>query len=81
MAGIDRSGDRPDARIREVRIPLDTILAWVDAGEGRNLVFPVKVGWPELQLTGEQILSNSFALDDGEPPPYPDRSIFQIVVE
>ena len=46
--------------------------------EGRCLRVPVKVDWPELRLTDDQIFANSIAKLDGQPLPYPDNSIFDI---
>lgn len=48
---------------------------------GVRLVFPVQVDWPELQLTESQMLTNVAALANGQEPPFPDRSVFMVVVD
>lgn len=45
---------------------------------GRSLIVPVCVDWPELRLTEEQMLANAVAIANGQPPPFPDPSIFDI---
>ncbi len=46
--------------------------------EGRCIRVPIKVDWPELRLTDDQILANSIARLDGQPLPYSDNSVFDI---
>jgi hypothetical protein len=61
---------------RTIRLPA------IDWGEikGVAAVFPVIVGWPELQLTPDQHLANAIAALDGQPEPYPDPSIINVEV-
>lgn len=47
---------------------------------GAFLCQPVKVGWPELQLTEEQIMANAIALAWGRDAPFRDKSIFEVRV-
>jgi hypothetical protein len=47
----------------------------------KHVVMPVKVDWPELQLTDEQQLTNSAARVNGQEPPFPDQSVFDIELE
>jgi hypothetical protein len=67
--------------MREIRIPLDKILDWVDNGEGRFAVIPVNLGFPELRLTNDQMLANAVALADGEEQPFPDLNLVSVIVE
>lgn len=48
---------------------------------GVRAVIPVKVDWPELRLTEEQVLANAIALADGAEAPHPDRTYIEVVVE
>jgi hypothetical protein len=47
---------------------------------GARTLYPVKVDWPELQLTENQIVANAFARANGEDVPFPDQSIFTVSV-
>lgn len=49
--------------------------------EGTCVVVPVKVGWPELQLTEEQKLANAIARANDAEPPYPDLSMIEVRIE
>ncbi len=42
---------------------------------GVAVVVPVLVGWPELQLTEDQILQNTIATLNGEDPPHEEPII------
>lgn len=69
--------------MRTIDVPYAMIRAAVqltsDAPTGGNcVVFPVKVDWPELQLTEDQMLANAAARACGQPPPHEDRSIFTV---
>jgi hypothetical protein len=66
--------------MREVTIELKDILNWLHHPVGVSLVFPVKVGWPELQLTEEQSGANAIARGLGRQEPYEDNSIFMVKV-
>lgn len=47
--------------------------------QGRKLVLPCYVGWPELQLNEEQVLANAIAMMDGKPLPHAPSGL--IIVE
>ena len=66
--------------MREVAIDRKQVEAWLKNPMGAYLCFPVKVGWPELQLTEQQILENSLAMLGPNPMPHEDQSIFNVVV-
>lgn len=63
--------------MREIRLPnLNNVPdggAWV--------AVPVKVDWPELQLTEEQVFANAVALVMGREEPYPDHSFFTVLIQ
>lgn len=63
--------------MRSVRIPA---VNW-DEVLGARAVVPVKVDWPELRLTLDQITANAVADLNGEPRPFPDHSIFYIEID
>lgn len=68
--------------MRSVTLPLDKLqklLRWWKRPTGIMAEFPVNVGWPELQLTEDQIMTNAVARASGCEPPYPDHSIFSLV--
>lgn len=46
---------------------------------GSSLIIPVKVDWPEFQLTEAQMAANAWALGLDRAAPYEDESI--IVIE
>lgn len=48
---------------------------------GQEATIPVKVDWPELQLTEEQLLQNSVARANDQDPPFPDLSIFNVRIK
>lgn len=67
--------------MRSIRVPNDVMEkilsgrypgAWVECA--------VCVDWPELRLTEEQIIANAVATAAGQPAPYPDHSIFSVVM-
>lgn len=62
--------------MRRIRLP-DGILdaALKDGPLGRSLVVPVRVDWPELQLTEAQIVANAVARANGQPAPHPEPII------
>lgn len=66
--------------MRTIRIPADDIRLATQS-PGRCVVVPVKVDWPELQLTEAQIVQNALAFAEGKPRPFPDRSVFQVELE
>jgi hypothetical protein len=41
----------------------------------------VRVDWPELRLTEEQVFANAAAHAFNQPEPFPDPSIFLIELE
>lgn len=47
---------------------------------GAAIEIPVKVDWPELQLTEDQIAANAAAWWRQEDEPYSDHSIFSVVI-
>lgn len=52
----------------------------VPMGIGQQHVVPVKVDWPELRLTDDQIAENALALAAGVDAPHRDRSMFTVEV-
>lgn len=66
--------------MRTIKIPLETVVKWVNHPVGTAFSTPVKVDWPELNLTEEQILANSIARVNGLEEPYPDNSIFCVEI-
>jgi hypothetical protein len=62
--------------MREIVLPI------VERSElvGCYRAFAVKVDWPELQLTEEQLWQNAVARGFGDPEPFPDPSIFVVKV-
>ena len=48
---------------------------------GARAVIPVKVDWPELRLTEQQMLENAFAVAHGHEPVWYDASIFEVIIE
>ena len=62
---------------RSVRIPP---IDWGSV-DGVRVVVPVKVDWPELQLTEDQVMANAVASVSGADLPYPDRSIFAVEID
>lgn len=68
--------------MRKIVIPAHVIekAAFSNQIGGRCISFAVKVDWPELQLTEEQIYENAIALLDGRELPFPDHSVFSIEV-
>ena len=67
--------------MRTIKIPLSKIIHWINNPHGRCLLLPVKVGWPELQLTQDQVLANALARVNLSEIPYPDNSFISIEVE
>lgn len=63
--------------MREIAIPS---INWAST-PGARVRVPVKVGWPELQLNEAQVVANAVALAAGDPTPFPDPSIFIVVIE
>ena len=57
---------------RTIKLNIQKLL---DHPEGRCLVVPVKVDWPQLQLDNDQIAANSVARSEGAEEPYPDDSL------
>lgn len=66
--------------MREIKIPLKQVKEWIDNPIGISLCIPVIVNWPELQLTEHQRICNSFALVNGQSDPFPDNSIFTVLI-
>ena len=48
---------------------------------GRWLAVPVKVDWPELQLTEEQMVENGVSLSTGRGRMHEDLSVFDVCLE
>lgn len=71
--------DRED-KMRIIKIP-----AWAiekaRTVNAASALLPVKVDWPELQLTEAQVWANVVAVVAGQPTPYPDLSIITIEIE
>lgn len=65
--------------MRRITIPEATVeLAASTELKGRSVIVPVKLDWPELQLTHDQIVANAVARAEGLPDPHPDLSIVSI---
>jgi hypothetical protein len=64
--------------VRKIVIPWHL---WDQPFEGTALVIPVKVDWPELQLSEAQHVANAFASVAGRPTPYPDLTVFSVRLE
>jgi hypothetical protein len=47
----------------------------------RKVSVPVLVDWPELRLSDDEIAANAAASVAGRPEPYPNRALFEIVLE
>jgi hypothetical protein len=65
--------------MRHIKISLPSEQRW-RLNCGYVLECPVRVDWPELQLTPEQQKSNTLALVSGKNPPYEDHSRFAVVL-
>ena len=65
----------------QIVIPRDL---WERLGDrinmGCSVTIPVKVDWPELRLTEGQMMANAVAMSAGHARPYPDKSIFNVVI-
>ena len=48
--------------------------------EGRRVIVPVTVDWPQLQLNNDQIAANAVARLEGAEPPYPDDSLIFVEI-
>lgn len=70
-----------DGPTRDVVLSAKKITDGLATAGGYKIVYPVMVDWPELQLTSEQRFANAIASLDLKEPPFPDRSIFNIVIE
>jgi hypothetical protein len=67
--------------MRRITIPLAVVQHAVAVeGPGAAVEFAVKVNWPELQLTENQQMANTLARVSGSPEPFPDHSIFSVVI-
>jgi hypothetical protein len=66
--------------MRTITVPRK-VLERLATCQGRALEFAVSVDWPELRLTEDQIVTNAVARAAGHPEPYPDHSIFSILLE
>lgn len=67
--------------MRKITIPADVMQQVIDCDHGRRTCLPVKLNWPELQLTEDQMLTNALAVAAKEPEPYPDLSRIELVFE
>ena len=67
--------------MRRITIPSEWIHRAIDpTTPGSHILGPVRVDWPELQLTEEQIVANAVALAYGQRSPYPDLAIFGVEI-
>lgn len=67
--------------MRSIDIDGDAIREYLDDPQGRRMCVPVKVDWPELQLTLDQITANAVARLNGKKAPYPDHSLIEVTVD
>jgi len=58
-----------------------TIPQWLANPVGRYLVVPVRVDWPELRLTEDQVMANAVACAAGQAPPFPDPASFDVALD
>lgn len=67
--------------MRTIRIPGDVISRMLTQPiQGRAMLFPVQVDWPELRLTEAQMMANAVWASEPHrttPRPFPDPSIFE----
>lgn len=66
---------------RTIRVSGYQYLTWLRVGGGATCILPVKVDWPELRLTLDQITANSLALAAGEEPLFPDHTLINIEID
>jgi hypothetical protein len=67
-----------DAGNREITLPASI---WTHKYQGgHSLCVPVRVDWPEVQLTEEQSFANAIARAFGGDPPYPDHAFINVIV-
>lgn len=62
--------------MREIIIPIEKIMKWINNPIAKTYCIPVKVSWPELQLTESQMIANSIARANRENDVFSDNSIF-----
>lgn len=67
--------------MRKITIPADVTQQVIACDHGRRTCLPVKLNWPELQLTSDQIAANAVARANKQPEPYPDLSLIELVFE
>ncbi|KKN42475.1 hypothetical protein LCGC14_0712850 [marine sediment metagenome] len=65
--------------MRTIRLPAKVLQEY--EWKGRYSVCTVKVDWPELQLTDDQIVANAHAMLYGQERPHPDLSLISIEIE
>lgn len=66
--------------MREIVLSADDIWVALDA-PGLSVVFPVKVSWPELRLTDDQVWENTLAEAAGLRAPHQDHTLFNVRIE
>ena len=66
--------------MRAIRIPAKLLAEPLKWGAKRRVI-TVKVDWPELRLTEDQIVANVLATVHGAERPYPDLSFISIELE
>lgn len=67
--------------MRKIVIPRDVMQQVIDTNGGNRTILPVKLDWPELQLTAAQQFENARAVARKQPEPYPDQSYIELVFE
>lgn len=67
--------------MKQIVIPADVMQRVLDTTNGSRTVLPVKVSWPELRLTDDQMFANAVAHSKGRTEPYPDPSYIELVFE
>lgn len=67
--------------MRKITVPSNVMQQVLDCKGGARVCLPVKLNWPEVQLTDEQVLSNALAVAAKEPQPFPDLSYIELVFE
>lgn len=67
--------------MREITLPdRATFRRAFQNSPGRWLAVPVKVDWPELQLTEEHVMANALADAVGAERPFPDHSYILVKI-
>lgn len=64
--------------MKRIEVPADIMRKVLDCDQGRWVLLPVKVPWPELQLTEQQVLENAIDHAHGRSGRHPDPSYIEL---